>query len=67
MTFERCTVLADGAELVRDLDRASIEKAARELEERLAEARDEAERRTIERGLAIARAKLAVIDRHGGR
>ncbi|MGH6952848.1 MAG: ATP synthase F1 subunit epsilon [Alphaproteobacteria bacterium] len=67
VTFERCTVLADGAELVRDLDRASIERAARELEESLAEAKDEAERRTIERGLALARAKLAVIDRQGGR
>ncbi|MCI0430806.1 MAG: F0F1 ATP synthase subunit epsilon [Rhodospirillales bacterium] len=60
---ERCTVLAEEAMPVADLDRAEIEAAARLAREDLGLAKNAAERAAAERALAIADAKLAVLER----
>ena len=63
VTPERCTVLAEEAIPVGDLDRAMIEQRIRELEEEVRDTDDEAERRTYEALLDAEEVKLAVIDR----
>lgn len=62
VTPERCTVLADDAVPLEDLDRAAIERSIPDLREDVAAARDEAERAKAEKLLVIAEAKIAVMD-----
>ena len=57
-TPARCTVLAEEAVPVAELDRAAVDADIRRLEEDVRDADDEA-------ALGIARAKLAVLDRLG--
>ena len=61
MTRERCTVLAEEALPVADLDRSAVEAEARTAREDIGLAKDAAERAAAERALAIAEAKLAVL------
>ncbi|HEX6102223.1 MAG TPA: F0F1 ATP synthase subunit epsilon [Alphaproteobacteria bacterium] len=65
VTRERCTVLAEEAMPVDDLDRAAIEAQARAAREDLGLAKDAAERAAAERSLAVAEAKLAVLQQAG--
>jgi F-type H+-transporting ATPase subunit epsilon len=65
VTRERCTVLAEEAMPLTELDRAAIEAEARTAREDVGLAKDVAERAAAERRLAIAEAKLAVIQQAG--
>ena len=62
VTPERCTVLADEAIALEDLSRAEIEKAIADLRDDANAARDDRERATAEKALAIAEAKTAALD-----
>ncbi len=62
ITQKRCTVLADEAMPVDEIDRAQTEQEIRDLREDVAVAEDEAERRKAERALAIAEARLAATE-----
>jgi F-type H+-transporting ATPase subunit epsilon len=59
VTGERCTVLAEQAVKVAEIDRAAVERELAALREDLASAKDES-RAGLERAIAIAEAKLAV-------
>lgn len=61
VTPERCTVLADDAADLEDLDRAEIEKSIGDLRDDVAAARDEAEKEAAEKALAVAEAKIAAL------
>ena len=61
VTRERCTVLAEEALPVTELDRAAIGAEARTAREDIGLAKDAAQRAAAERALAIAEAKLAVL------
>ena len=65
VTRERCTVLAEEALPVTDLDRAAIEAEARTAREDIGLAKDAAQRAAAERALAIAEAKLAALQQAG--
>jgi F-type H+-transporting ATPase subunit epsilon len=58
---ERCTVLADEAVPLPDLNRAVLEGEARELEARLNAAQDEEQRNIAHRQLAVIDAKLTAL------
>jgi F-type H+-transporting ATPase subunit epsilon len=58
VTGERCTVLADEALPVAEIDRSATEKAIADLSERLSVA-DPEEKAPLTRQLAVAQAKLA--------
>jgi F-type H+-transporting ATPase subunit epsilon len=58
VTPERCTVLADEAVKVAELDAGAAEQQVKDLSEDLAEAKTDAEKAGIQRALAAARAKL---------
>ncbi|HXE16006.1 MAG TPA: F0F1 ATP synthase subunit epsilon [Stellaceae bacterium] len=58
---ERCTVLADEAVALPDLNRAVLEGEAREIEARLNAAQDEDERNMCRRLLAVIDAKLTAL------
>ncbi|HKO06283.1 MAG TPA: F0F1 ATP synthase subunit epsilon [Alphaproteobacteria bacterium] len=58
VTPERCTVLADEAMALSEIDRAAVEAALEELGEDLEDAKDDAERARIKAKIAIAEAKL---------
>jgi F-type H+-transporting ATPase subunit epsilon len=62
VTPERCTVLADDAAPLEDLDRAEIERTIPDLRDDVAAARSDAEREAAEKALVIAEAKIAVLD-----
>ena len=62
---ERCTVLAEEALPLAEIDRAAVAAAARTLREGLGLAKDEAERAATERRLAAAEAKLAILQQAG--
>ncbi|HEX6980780.1 MAG TPA: F0F1 ATP synthase subunit epsilon [Alphaproteobacteria bacterium] len=62
VTAERCTVLAEEATRLKDLDRARIETDLRTMREELAAARDDTERQAIATRIEIAEAKLAALD-----
>jgi F-type H+-transporting ATPase subunit epsilon len=62
VTGERCTVLAEQAMPVEDIDRAAVDNDIREAREDLAEAKDEAERARVEARIAAGEAKLAALD-----
>jgi F-type H+-transporting ATPase subunit epsilon len=62
VTPERCTVLADEAALLGDLDRAEIEQSVNDLRDDVNTARDDAEKQVAEKALAIAEAKIIALD-----
>ena len=62
VTGERCTVLAEQAVPVADIDRAAVETELRDAREDLSEAKDDAERARLESRIATAEAKLAALD-----
>jgi F-type H+-transporting ATPase subunit epsilon len=62
VTGERCTVLAEQALPVADIDRAAAEEEIRDARDDLAEAKDEAERARMEALIAAGEAKLAALD-----
>ncbi|MFQ5984096.1 MAG: F0F1 ATP synthase subunit epsilon [Alphaproteobacteria bacterium] len=62
VTAERCTVLADEASPLEELDRAAVEKRVHEAESDLKDAETEAERVRAEQALGIARAMQAVVE-----
>ena len=62
VTPERCTVLADNAVPLGEIDRESVEKSIPDLRDEIDAARDEAEKNAAEKALAAAEAKIAVLD-----
>ncbi|HXQ68597.1 MAG TPA: F0F1 ATP synthase subunit epsilon [Alphaproteobacteria bacterium] len=58
VTPERCTVLADEAMTLSEIDRGAVEAALKELGEDLEDAKDDAERARIKAKIAVAEAKL---------
>jgi len=62
VTPERCTVLADEAVPLPDLNRAALEAEARELEGRLHNSTDEAVKANARRVLAVIDAKLIALN-----
>lgn len=58
VTEARCTVLAEEAVALTDLDRAAVEKQIKDLSEDLDDSKSDAERAAAETKLAVARAKL---------
>ena len=62
VTTERCTVLAEEAVAVDEIDRAAVEQQLKDASEDIADAGDAGARAAAERRAAIARAKLAAID-----
>ena len=62
ITGERCTVLAEIAEPVAELDRGRVEIALREAREDLADAKEEHDRAAAERRVAIEEARLAALE-----
>ncbi len=58
VTPERCTVLADEAMALSEIDRAAVEAALEELGEDLEDAKDDAERASVKAKIAVAEAKL---------
>jgi F-type H+-transporting ATPase subunit epsilon len=65
VTRERCTVLAEEATPIDEIDRSAVEAEARTLREELAIAKDGAARAAAERRLAAAEAKLAILQQAG--
>lgn len=59
VTPERCTVLADEAVPLAELDRTEVERELREAREDAADTEDERRRADAERRAAVAEAKLA--------
>jgi len=62
VTPERCTLLADAAVPLDEMNRADIEKSISDLKDDVVAARDDAEREAAEKALTIAQAKIAVLD-----
>ena len=62
VTGERCTVLAQQAMPLGDIDRAAAEDEIRNARDDLGEAKDDAERARLEFRIAAAEAKLAALD-----
>lgn len=60
VTPGRCTVLAEEAMPVVEIDRASVEAELKDLREDLADVKDEAERKAVQAKVAVAEAKLKV-------
>ncbi|KAA0581759.1 F0F1 ATP synthase subunit epsilon [Azospirillum sp. Sh1] len=58
VTEARCTVLAEEAVALTDLDRATVEKQIKDLSEDVDDSKSDAERAAAEAKLAVARAKL---------
>ena len=67
VTMDRCTVLAEDAERIDDIDRAALEGRIRELAVEVRDAAGDAARRGFEATLAALAKKLAVYDRIVGR
>jgi F-type H+-transporting ATPase subunit epsilon len=59
-----CTVLAEAAEPLDEIDRAAVQERLRVAEEELAEAREpsEAERERLERAVEVARVRLESVE-----
>jgi F-type H+-transporting ATPase subunit epsilon len=62
VTPERCTVLAEDATMLEDIDRAAVEVEMRTAREDLADAKDDATRDRLEQAIAVGEAKIAVLD-----
>jgi F-type H+-transporting ATPase subunit epsilon len=58
VTQERCTVLADAATPVEDIDIAAAESRVKDLDEDVSTAKDDAEKAAAEAALVIAQAEL---------
>ena len=58
VTGTRCTVLAEEALPVADIDRAAVEKGMGDIRDDLQDAKNDDERETIQHKLAVAEAKL---------
>jgi F-type H+-transporting ATPase subunit epsilon len=58
VTGTRCTVLAEEALPVADIDRAAVEKGMGDIRDDLQDAKNEDEREAIQHKLAVAEAKL---------
>lgn len=61
VTAERCTVLAEQAQKVSEIDAAAAEKAVKDLAEDVADAKSDAERAAAEAKLAVAQAKVEAL------
>jgi F-type H+-transporting ATPase subunit epsilon len=64
VTAHNCTVLAEEAVNVNDLNQADIEQTIRNLQEDMGMARDDMERARVGRRLDLAKAKLEAITGH---
>ena len=62
VTAERCTVLAEEAEPLGDIDRAAVESQLRDLRDDLGAAATDEERQAVESRIAIAEAKIEAIE-----
>lgn len=62
VTGERCTVLAEKAMPVSDLDRAQAESDLKDARDDLNDAKDDAARERAEAAVAVAEAKLTALD-----
>ena len=62
VTMERCTVLAEEAERVDDIDRAEVEGQMAELRNLVGVVETDTERGTVQTKLTVAEAKLAALD-----
>ena len=62
VTGERCTVLAEEAMPVADIDRGAVEGEIRTAREDLADAKDEVERARCEARILSGEAKLVALD-----
>lgn len=62
VTGERCTVLAEQAMPVADIDRASAESELKDARDDLGDAKDDASRAKAEAAVAVAEAKLTALD-----
>jgi F-type H+-transporting ATPase subunit epsilon len=62
VTPERCTVLAEEARPVADLDRGAVEEEIRSAREDLAGAKDDADRARLEDRITAGEAKLAALE-----
>lgn len=60
VTPERCTVLADQAMPLDEIDRAKAEQSLKDAREDLADAKDEAESNAAKKAIAVAEAMLQV-------
>ena len=61
VTAERCTVLAEEAERLDEIDRSAVEGQMRDLREGLGEADSDEERADIEAKIAVAEAKIEAL------
>ena len=59
VTPERCTVLAEDAVPVADIDRGALEGRLRDLREDLADAKSDEERAAVERSIAVTESMMA--------
>lgn len=62
VTKERCTILAEGAVRVEDIDRAALDQELKDLREDVGAASDEGERAKASQALEIAEAKQQSMD-----
>ena len=62
VTAERCTVLAEEAEPLGDIDRAAVDSQLRDLRDDLGAAETEEEREAIESRIAVAEAKIEALE-----
>ena len=62
ITGERCTVLAEVALPLAELDRGRIEAALKDARDDLADAKEDAARQAAERRIALEEAKLAALE-----
>jgi F-type H+-transporting ATPase subunit epsilon len=62
VTGERCTVLAEEAEPLGDIDRAAVESQLRDLRDDLAAAQSDEQRQAVEARIAVAEAKIEAVE-----
>ena len=62
VTAERCTVLAEEAEPLGDIDRAAVESQLRDLRDDLGAAATDEERQAVESRIAVAEAKIDALE-----
>ena len=62
VTAERCTVLAEEAERLEEIDRAEVEAQLRELREDLGSTSSDEERQFLESRIAVAEAKIEAVE-----
>lgn len=67
VTPERCTVLAEEAMALGEIDRGQVESQIRDLGEDMKSAQADTERRAVQARLLVAEAKLAALEETSGR